>query len=119
VDEEPNQQSYERIKAALVATNTLTPYQMVDRLMAMEPLGARKATELLTAMLKLRPPRDDQFFAWAFLQRLPQEVRVLLAHEDHTDMRKLADGLLAHRTSRGATTCTPSPQPQPPYPPGG
>jgi hypothetical protein len=47
-----------------VATNTLTPYQMVDKLMAMEPLGGRKATELLTAMQKLRPPTDDQLFAW-------------------------------------------------------
>jgi hypothetical protein len=56
VDEELDQTSYEKIKAALVATNTLTPYQMVHRLMDMEPLGARKASELLTAMQKLRPP---------------------------------------------------------------
>jgi hypothetical protein len=100
-DEEPGPGSYANIKAALVATNSLTPYQIVDRLMTMEPLGSRKATELLTAMQKLRPPSDDQFFAWAFLQRLPREVWVLLAHEDHSDMRKLAekaDGLLAlHR----------------------
>jgi hypothetical protein len=91
VDEEPTQESYAKLKVALVATNTLSPYQMVDRLMAMEPLGGRKATELLTAMQKLRPPRDNQFFAWAFLQRLPREVRVLLAHDDHSDMRKLAE----------------------------
>jgi hypothetical protein len=44
---------------------------MVDMLMAMEPLGSQKATELLTAMQKLRPPRDNQFFTWAFLQCLP------------------------------------------------
>jgi hypothetical protein len=63
--------------------------------MAMEPLGGRKATELLTAMQKLRPPTDDQFFAWAFLQRLPREVRVLLAQDDHADMRKLAEKAFA------------------------
>jgi hypothetical protein len=91
VGEEPTQVSYARIKAALVATNTLTPYQMVDKLMAMEPSGGRKASELLTAMQKLRPPTDNQFFAWAFLQRLPLEVRVLLAQDDHADMRKLAE----------------------------
>jgi hypothetical protein len=104
VEEEPDAESYAKMKAALVSTNTLSPYQMVDRLMAMEPLGGRKATELLTAMQKLRPPRDDQFFAWAFLQRLPREVRVLLAHDDHTDMRKLAekaDGLLALHQPQG------------------
>jgi hypothetical protein len=49
-------------------------YQMIDRLMAMEPLGGRKTTELLTVMQKLRPPRDDQFFTWALLQQLPHEV---------------------------------------------
>jgi hypothetical protein len=62
---------------------------MVDKLMAIEPLGSRKAMELLTTMQMLRLPRDDQFFAWTFLQ---------LAHDDHTYMRKLAekaDGLLA------------------------
>jgi hypothetical protein len=74
-----------------VATNTLTPYQMVDKLMAMEPLGGRKATELLTAMQKLMPPTDDQFIAWAFLQRLLRKVRFLLSQDDHADMRKLAE----------------------------
>jgi hypothetical protein len=103
------------LKAALVATNTLSPYQMVDKLMAMEPLGGRKARELLAAMQKLRPPSDDQFFARAFLQRLPREVLVLLAHDDHTDMRKLmemADSLLALHQPQGhdlqavaVTTC--------------
>jgi hypothetical protein len=39
-DKEPTQESYARIKAALVATNTLTPYQI--KLMAMEPLGGAK-----------------------------------------------------------------------------
>jgi hypothetical protein len=62
VDEEPDQGSYAKLKAAMVATNTLTPYQMVDRLMAMEPFSSSKATELLLAMQKLRPPSDDQSF---------------------------------------------------------
>jgi hypothetical protein len=120
VEEEPNETSYAKMKAALVSTNTRTPYQMVDRLMAMGPLGGRKATELLTAMQKLRPPRDDQFFAWAFLQRLPREVRVLLAHDDHTDILKLtekADGLLALHQPQGhdltaVAAATPSETPQ-------
>jgi hypothetical protein len=104
VEEEPDATSYAKMKAVLVSTNTLSPYQMVDRLMAMEPLGGRKSTELLTVMQKLRPPRDDQFFTWEFLQRLPHEVRVLLAHDDHTDVRKLAEkayGLLARHQPQG------------------
>jgi hypothetical protein len=53
-------------------------------------------------MQKLRPPKDNQFVAWTFLQRLPREVRVLLAHNDHSDMCRLAendDVLLALFTS--------------------
>jgi hypothetical protein len=43
------------------------------------------------AMQKFRPPRDDQFFVWAFLQWLPRDVRVLLAHNNHIKVRKLAE----------------------------
>jgi hypothetical protein len=88
---EPDQDSYSQLKAALVASHTMSDYQKVDKLMAMEPLGGRKPTELLAAMQKLRPPQDEAFFAWAFIQRLPREVRVLLAQDDTSDMRKLAE----------------------------
>jgi hypothetical protein len=59
--------------------------------MAMEPLGGKKPSKLLAAMQKLRPAADDAFFAWAFLQRLPREIRVLLALDDHADMRAVAE----------------------------
>jgi hypothetical protein len=88
--EEPDQESYGQLKVALVASHTMSDYQKVDKLMAMEPLGGRKPTELLAAMQKLRPPRDEAFFAWAFMQRLPREVRVLLAQDD-THMHRLAE----------------------------
>jgi hypothetical protein len=42
-------------------------------------------------MQKLRPAQDEAFFAWAFIQRLPREVRVLLAQDDTSDMRKIAE----------------------------
>jgi hypothetical protein len=88
--EEPDQESYGQLKAALVASHTMSDYQKVDKLMAMERLGGCKLTELLAAMQKLQPPRDEAFFAWAFMQRLPREVRVLLAQDD-THMRRLAE----------------------------
>jgi hypothetical protein len=75
---EPDQESYGQLKAALVASHTMTDYQKVDKLIAMEPLGGRKLTELLAAMQKLRLPQDEAFFTWAFIQRLLREVRVLL-----------------------------------------
>jgi hypothetical protein len=98
LDEEPTADSYQLLKAALLSSHTLTPYQMVDRLVSMEALGGRKPSELMAAMQKLRPPKDEHFFVYHFLQRLPKEVRILLAHDDFADLRKLAekaDGLMA------------------------
>jgi hypothetical protein len=98
LDEEPTDDSYSLLKAALMSSHTLTPYQMVDKLVNLEPLGGRKPSELMAAMQKLRPPKDEHFFIYHFLQRLPKEVRILLAHDDFTDTRKLAenaDGLMA------------------------
>jgi hypothetical protein len=98
LEEEPSAESYQLLKAALLSSHTLTPYQMVDKLVNLEPLGGRKPSELMAAMQKLRPPKDEHFFIYHFLQRLPKEVRILLAHDDFSDTRKLAekaDGLMA------------------------
>jgi hypothetical protein len=70
----------------------------------MESLGYRKPTELLAEMVKFRPSEDHHFFAYLFLQRLPKEVRVLLARDDCKDMQALAekvDGLMALHTHQG------------------
>jgi hypothetical protein len=90
-DANPTEETYERVKAALISARAMTPFQQVDQLMAMEPLNGRRPSEMMSAMLKLRPPQDEYFFAWAFLQRLPREVRILLAHEEHLDLKKLAE----------------------------
>jgi hypothetical protein len=86
----PEETSYDLIKNALVASHSLTPYQKVDRLMAMEPLGGRKPSEMLAAMQKLQPPKDEHFFTFAFLQRLLREIHVLLAQDDQSDIQNLA-----------------------------
>ena len=67
----------------------------------MEPLGTKKPSELLALMVKLKPASDKSFMAYHFLQRLPREVRILLAEEDTADMRALAekaDKLAAHHS---------------------
>jgi hypothetical protein len=91
LDEEPSAESYQLLKAALLSSHTLTPYQMVDKLVNLEALGGRKPSELIAAMQKLRPLKDEHFFVYHFLHRLPKEVRILLAHDDFADMRKLAE----------------------------
>jgi len=83
---------YSRLKQALLASHVLTDFQRVEQLVAMEALGARKPSQLLADMLELCPREEhgSKLFAALFLQRLPREIRVLLAHDDHTELRQLA-----------------------------
>jgi len=82
---------YSTLKQALLASHVLTDFQKVEQLLAMEPLGSRKPTQL-AAMLELCPREEhgSKLFAALFLQRLPSELRVLLTHEDQSDLRQLA-----------------------------
>ena len=92
-------QSYGQLRAALIASHSFTPYQKVDMIVNMEPLGSRKPSELMAAMKKYRPDNDARFFVYHFLQHLPREIRLLLARDDHTDLRALtekADDLMSH-----------------------
>jgi hypothetical protein len=100
-EEEPTPESYGRIKEALLATHTLTPFQQVDRLVNMEGLGGRKPSELLAEMDKFKPKDMHSFYAYHFLQRLPRELRVLLAREDSSNMCLLA----GKRTSSWRCIC--------------
>jgi len=96
---------YTQLKEALLVSHQLTDFQRVELLLAMPPLGGRKPSVMLADMLELCPPgqADNIFFVGLFLQRLPRELRVLLTHEDHTDLRRLAahaDRLLAFNTAQ-------------------
>ena len=91
---------YNKRKEALLASPQLTDFQRVELLLAVEPLGGRKPSELLADMWELCPAdqHNNIFFSALYLQRLPREIRVLLSHEDHSDLRRLAphaDGLVA------------------------
>jgi hypothetical protein len=93
VTQTPAEDSYDQLKAALMSHHELSDYQRVDLLSRMEPLGGRKPSELLAAMLELCP-RDQHcspFFFYFFLQRLPREIRVLLSEESPADIRKVAE----------------------------
>lgn len=80
------------LKEALLASHHLTDFQRVELLLAMDALGGRKPSELLADMLALCPAGQENniFFVGLFLQRMPREIRILLSHEDHTDLRALA-----------------------------
>ena len=88
-----HQEPYTKLKDALLASHQLTDFQRVELLHAMEPLGGRKPSELLADMWELCPTEqhDNIFFAMLFLQCLPRDIRVLLTHEDHRNLRLLAN----------------------------
>jgi hypothetical protein len=83
----PTEDSYNLIKEALLQAHQLSDYQRV------ELLGARKPSDLLAAMIELCPRQhlDSPFFLYFFLQRLPREIRVLLAEDDPRDVRRIAE----------------------------
>ena len=64
---------YTILKARLLDAHQLTGYQKVDSLLKMEPLGARRPSELLAAMLETctQGTYMNIFFTHLFLCRLP------------------------------------------------
>jgi hypothetical protein len=65
-------------------STVFSDYQGVEHLSMVEPLGSRRPSDLLATMLELCPREHEScpFFCFTFLQKLPQEIRVLLAKED-------------------------------------
>jgi hypothetical protein len=97
VMEHPNATTpYTTLKTRLMSAHELTKFQRIEALLKVEPLGARKPSELLAQMLELCPRGEERspFFIFLFLQRLSKELRVLLgdeALEEPHDIGKLAD----------------------------
>jgi hypothetical protein len=91
--EEQPEDAFQQLKAALVASHVLSDYQRVEQLSKVEPLGGRRPSELLATMLEICPREHENcpFFRFAFLQRLPREIRVLLAEEDAAELRATAE----------------------------
>jgi hypothetical protein len=89
---------YTQLKERLMSAHDLSPIQRAEKVMQMPDLGGQKPSQLLAAMLEWCPRGEESspFFIAAFLRRLPNELRVLLGHEDFADMKALsqkADGL--------------------------
>jgi hypothetical protein len=88
----PEDDPYTELKGRLLASHVLTDYQRIERLMAMDALGSRKPSQLLAHMLEICPSGEQRskFFAFLFLHRLPQELRIMLGEDDHQDVHVLA-----------------------------
>lgn len=92
INQQPGDDSYARLKAALLAGHEMSDFQRVDRMSKLETLGGRKPSQLLALMLELCPSghENSPFFTWFFLQRLPRELRIALGNDDFGDLRAVA-----------------------------
>jgi hypothetical protein len=92
VEAPPSETAFDDIKQRLVASHQLSDFQKAEKLFLMQPLGSRKPSEMMAAMLEFCPRGEEKtnLFACLFLQRLPREIRVLLARVDHKDPKALA-----------------------------
>jgi hypothetical protein len=100
---------YTALKSRLMSAHELTKFQRIDALFKVEPLGARKPSDLLAQMLELCPRGEEKspFFIFLFLQRLPKELRVLLgdeALEEPRDIGELADKKWALHSHQHSST---------------
>jgi hypothetical protein len=74
VESPPTKTPYNDIKNRLVASHQLSDFQKAERLFLMPPLGSRKPSEMMAAMLETCPRGEEKtnLFACIFLQRLPE-----------------------------------------------
>lgn len=87
----PQEEKYSAIKQRLLGTFDLSPQERASRLLDLPDLGDRKPSELMDDMLALLGSHEACFiFQCLFLRRMPEDVRVILAGEELTDPRRLA-----------------------------
>lgn len=106
----PPDRPYDTLKAELIKRTAASEQRKLQQLISGEELGDRKPTQLLRRMQQLLGDHlgatpDNAFLKELFLQRLPANVRMVLASADATsDLSKLAD--MADKIIEVATTPT-------------
>ena len=96
----PEDQPYDTLKAQLIKRTTASEQCKLQQLINGEELGDRKPTQLLRRMQhlldhKLATADANSFLRELFLQRLPANVRMVLASTDSSmDLNKLADKVI-------------------------
>jgi hypothetical protein len=108
--EETGPESYAQLRASLMASHSVSNYQKMERMMRLPPFGDCKPSMKLAEMLEFCPAGElsTAVFAFLFLQRLPQEIRVLLSEDDPANMRAIAekdDRLIAMHGPQSHDSC--------------
>jgi hypothetical protein len=100
--------AYTQVKPRLLATHALTEFQHLEKLLQLQQLGAQRPSELLADMLQLCPAGESatKFFRMLFLQRMPRELRIILAEDAVSELQQLAaraDVLWTHHGGAGGS----------------
>ena len=85
--------AYKQLKARLTASYGKTPWQQVNSLLDMPPLGDRRPSHMMNEMLSLLPTgsnKNDYIFLGIFLRKLPPTMREHLAAANHTTAAAMA-----------------------------
>jgi hypothetical protein len=92
IETAPEDTAYDHVKQRLLETHVLSDYEKIDLLVKMEPMGGRKPSQLLAAMMEFCPlgMETHLFFHYLFTQRLPQPLRTQLGEVEAGDPRALA-----------------------------
>jgi hypothetical protein len=105
LDTLPQTNPYEYFKTQLLDIHQLSYYEKFDMLTKIEPMGGRKPSQLLHAMLEfcLVEIEKHLYFHYFFMQRLPQALRKQLGEVQPGD---------CVLSTPGPTSCGLSTQPQ-------
>ena len=113
----PASTPYDQLKQQLIKRTAATEQQRLQQLLNLEELGDRKPTQLLRRMEQLLGDKkpDQTFLRELFLQRLPSNVRMVLASTGEStklqDLAQLADNIMEVATSPSvAAVRAPAPQ---------
>ncbi|XP_064475348.1 uncharacterized protein LOC135389213 [Ornithodoros turicata] len=86
--------AYDILKSAIVSRTTVSERARIQQLLTTEELGDRRPSQLLHRIRQLLGDRSDDHSAILrelFLNRLPQDVRLILAGNDYVALDRLAD----------------------------
>ena len=99
----PTVEPYTHLRAQLIARLSASAQKRIRQLLTDEQLGDRKPTQLLRSMQRLQSdtPLDSDLLRELFLQRLPSNVRMVLASARDLPLEqqaKLADNIIEMAT---------------------
>ena len=91
----PDTNPYDKLKTVLIGRTTTSEQRRLQQLLNSEELGDRKPSQLLRRMQQLLGVKattiDQSFLRELFIQRLPPNVRMVLASTDKMTLTKLAE----------------------------